>query len=59
MVKIYNLKDTPLEEVIKTYKIVALKSQIPKEIWNKTGNYKDAMKVYREYILKRKHENND
>ena len=59
MKKINNLKDKTPEEVIKTYKIVALRSQIPKQIWNLNGNYEEAMKCYREYILKKGCENND
>ena len=57
MEKIYNLKDKTPEEVINAYKKIALKSQVLKEIWNKTGNYKEAMALYEEY-LKEKEEKN-
>ncbi len=58
MEKIYNLKDKTPEEVISSYKKIALKSKILKEMWNKTGNYEDAMKLYQVYLKEKedKHE---
>ncbi len=58
MGKIYNLKNKKPDEVIKAYKIIALKSQIPKKIWKTTGNYEDAMKYYQTYVIKKDCENN-
>ena len=50
MAKIYNLRKKKPEEVINTYKKIAIKSQIINEIWKITGSYEKAMNFYKAYI---------
>ena len=57
MGKIYNLKNKTHKEVIKTYKKIAIKSQILNEIWKNTGNYEKAIQVYKTYIKNNVEEN--
>lgn len=57
MEKIYNLKNKTHEEVIKTYKKIAIKSQKLNEIWKNTGNYEKAIQVYKTYIKNNGEEN--
>ena len=57
MGKIYNLKNKTNKEVIKTYKKIAIKSQILNEIWKNTGNYEKAIQVYKTYIKNNVEEN--
>ena len=57
MEKIYNLKDKTPEEVINSYMKIALKSQLINEMWKKTGNYEDAMKLYEAYLKDKESKN--